>query len=142
MVARSLGEKSEITVIAQNGDTRTYTILFKETHPTDPNILTAITIAETKQELDLSDPAIRDFDVPLPFGARTMTVEYKKSYASQTVFVQPGGVYNPTIITVKANRSGEPDEVYTLTPHVSTADPAVLTRRCFNMHPTQNARNA
>ena len=132
VVARSLGEKSEITVTAQNGDTRTYTILFKETHPTDPNILTAITIVETKQELDLSDPAIRDFDVPLPFGARTMTVEYKKSYASQTVFVQPGGVYNPTIITVKANRSGEPDEVYTLTPHVSTADPAVLTDISIN----------
>jgi hypothetical protein len=56
-----------------------------------------------------------------------MTVEYKKSYGSQTVFVESGGILDVTRVTAQSNVTGVPDEVYTITPAVDPTDPAVLT---------------
>lgn len=126
-ISRPLGQTSEIIVTAENGETRKYTILFKETLAPEANVLKSITIAETGEQLDLSDAAKTSFDVNVPFGSRSLTVKYEKMYPEQTVFVQPGGVHNPTIITVKPNRPGEEDLKYTITPHMAIADPAVLT---------------
>lgn len=128
VISRPLGQTSEITVTAENGDARTYSILFKAAPITDANVLKKIHVEETNVDLDLTtDATQREFDVALPFGAKTMSVSYEKNYTEQTVFVQPGGVKNATIITVKANQEGTEDVVYTLNPVVTTADPAVLT---------------
>jgi hypothetical protein len=126
-ISRPLGQASEITVTAENGDTRTYSILFQREVLGTPNQLAKIRIVELDQELNLNPKTKRDFDIELPFGARSMTVEYEKAYEQQTVFIQPGGVNAPTVITVKANNDTVADEVYTLTPVVLTADPAVLS---------------
>ncbi len=127
VIFRPLGQTSEITVTAENGDTRTYSILFKAAPITDANVLKKIHIVETDVDVDMTDAAQREFDVALPYGTTTMPVTYVKNYTEQTVFVQPGGVKNPTIITVKANQEGTEDVIYTLNPVVATADPAVLT---------------
>lgn len=120
-------QTSTIKVIAENGDELIYTITFTIEQPKGDNILTRLYIPELDQELSLKDKTKRAFDVELPYGSRTMTVEYNKNYPEQTVFVQPGGVNHPTVLTVKSNKAGVADEVYTLTPIVPTADPAVLT---------------
>ncbi len=127
IISRPIGETTEVVVYAENGDSRTYKILFKMEPMKVKNLLTMIRIKELDQELSLKDKEKRIFDVEIPFGSRSMTVEYAKTYDEQTVFVQPGGVKAPTIITVKSNNSVIPDEVYTINPIVPTADPATLT---------------
>ncbi len=127
VVSRPIGQTSQIIVTAENGDARTYNILFKRAILKTRNILAAIHILELDKDLSLKDKDQRDFNVEMPFGSRSLTVSYEKMYPEQTVFIQPGGVTAPTIITVKANNDSVADEVYRIIPSVPTADPAVLT---------------
>ena len=127
VISRPLGQTSQIIVTAENGEQRIYNILFKREVLNTKNVLSMLRIKELDLELSLKDKTKRVFDVDMPFGSRSLTVEYEKSYNEQTVFIQPGGVYHPTIITVKANNDTIADEVYTINPIVPTADPAVLT---------------
>ena len=123
-ISRPLGQTSEITVFAEDGTQRTYKLHFQATYASQANLLKTLSISETGTTLDVQATTQT---VALPYGTRTMTVNYSKAFAEQTVWVQPGGVQSPTIITVKSNRPGEDDVVYTLTPQVETQDPAVLT---------------
>ncbi len=127
VVSRPIGQTSQIIVTAENGDARTYNITFKRAILKTRNILAAIHILELDKDLSLKDKDQRDFNVEMPFGSRSLTISYEKMYPEQTVFVQPGGVKAPTIITVKANNDSIADEVYRIIPSVPTADPAVLT---------------
>lgn len=127
VISRPLGQTSQIIVTAENGEQRIYNILFKREVLNTKNVLSMLRIKELDLELSLKDKTKRVFDVDMPFGSRSLTVEYEKSYNEQTVFIQPGGVHHPTIITVKANNDTIADEVYTINPIVPTADPAVLT---------------
>ena len=126
VISRPIGQTTEIIVTAENGDTRTYSILFKRAVLKTKNLLSMIRIAELGKELSLRDKEQRAFEVEMPYGSRSLTVEYEKSYDEQTVFIEPGGVKRPTIITVKANNDTVADEVYTITPIVPTQNPAVL----------------
>ena len=137
VISRPLGGKTEITVTAANGNSKTYTIWFKREVLKTRNLLTMIRVVELEQELSLKDKDQRNFEVAMPFGSRTFTIEYNKSYAAQTVFVQPGGVNHPTIITVKANNGDVADEVYTITPVVPKEDPATLTEIQINGVPLE-----
>ena len=128
-ISRPLGQTSEIIVTAENGDQRTYKLHFMPTYATQPNQLASLTIAETGVTLD---PTKTEHAVVLPYATRSMTVNYTKQFPEQTVWVQPGGVQQPTIITVKSNRPDEADVIYTLTPQVDTQDPAVLTELTVN----------
>ena len=127
LVSRPIGDTTRVIVTAENGETKTYTILFKRKVLKTKNLLSMIRIKELDQELSLKNKDQRDFNVEMPFGSRSLTIEYEKSYEEQTVFIQPGGVKHPTIITVKANNDSVADEVYRIIPSVPTADPAVLT---------------
>ena len=126
VISRAIGQTSQIIVTAENGDTRTYNILFKREVLKTTNTLAAIHIKEIDKDLNLKNKEVREFDVEMPFGARSLTVEYEKSYPEQTVFIQPGGVYAPTVITVKANNDTVKDEIYTINPIKMTQNPAVL----------------
>lgn len=126
VVSRPIGQTSQIIVTAENGDARTYNILFKRAVLKTRNILAAIHILELDKDLSLKDKDQRDFNVEMPFGSRSLTISYEKMYPEQTVFVQPGGVTAPTIITVKANNGSEADEVYRIIPTLATQNPAVL----------------
>ena len=128
-ISRPLGQTTEIIVTAENGDQRTYKLHFQPTWSSAANRLASLSIAETGATLDVNTT---NQTVALPYGTRTMSVTYTKQFAEQTVWVQPGGVQQPTIITVKSNRPDEADVVYTLTPAVDTQDPAVLTELTVN----------
>ena len=123
-ISRPLGQTSEITVTAEDGSQRTYKLHFQPTYASQANLLKALSIVETNATLDVQATSQT---IALPYGTRTMTVNYTKAFSEQTVWIQPGGVNAPTIITVKSNRPGEEDVIYTLTPAVDTQDPAVLT---------------
>ena len=131
-ISRPLGQTSQIIVTAENGDQRTYNILFRDSLSQKLNRLDTLRIAETGELLNV---AAADLTVNLPYGTRTMTVEYTKAFDEQTVFVQPGGIYHPTIITVRSNRPNEADQVYTLTPQLTTQNPAVLESITINGTP-------
>ena len=122
-IARPLGQTSQLIVTAEDGSQRTYNFTFKSTFPQAENILKALRIKETDE---LLDPSITNHTIKLPYGATTMTVEFEKSYSEQTVWVEAKGTKQPTRIIVKSNRTGEADMVYTITPEVSTQNPAVL----------------
>lgn len=126
-ISRPIGDTTKVIVVAENGESRTYNILFKREVLKTKNLLASIYIPEIDKNLSLKNKDQRSFDVTLPYGARTLTVEYEKSYDEQTVFIEPGGVNAPTIITVKANNDTVADEVYRIIPTVPTADPAILT---------------
>ena len=126
-ISRPIGDTTKVIVVAENGESRTYNILFKREVLNTKNLLASIYIPEIDKNLSLKNKDQRSFDVTLPYGARTLTVEYEKSYDEQTVFIEPGGVNHPTIITVKANNDTVADEIYRIIPTVPTADPAVLT---------------
>ena len=132
VVSRPIGQTSQIIITAENGDTRTYNIAFKRAVLKTRNILAAIHINELDRDLSLKDKDQRDFNVEMPFGSRSMTISYEKSYPEQTVFVQPGGVTDPTIITVKANNDSVADEVYRIIPSVEKNNPAVITSMTLN----------
>ncbi len=122
-LSRPIGQKSEIVVTAENGDKRTYSILFQETKSDKTNMLAELSVRETKEVLDVTADSLT---VYLPFGTTSLDFDYTKSYDEQSVFIQPGGIYQPTIITVRANRDDEADKVYVLTPVLETQNPAVL----------------
>lgn len=135
IISRPVGDTTKVIVYAENGNPNTYNILFKREILQDENRLSMIRIVELDKELSLKDKNKRDFEVEMPYGSRTLTVEYAKNYTTQTVFVEPGGVNHPTVITVKANNGDVADEVYTIYPTVPTDDPAVLTAVTINGTP-------
>lgn len=122
-ISRPFGQTTQIIVTAENGDTRTYSLTFLPTYATEQNLLHNLTVMETGQLLSPTDTVAT---VVLPYGTKTMTVTFDKAFNEQTVWVQPGGIYHPTFITVKSNRPNEQDVVYKLTPQVETQNPAVL----------------
>lgn len=140
VISRPISQTSQIIVTAENGDTRTYNITFKREVLKTKNLLQALRVRidnndELEQELSLKDKTQRNFDVNVPYGSRILTIDYEKSYKEQTVFIQPGGVHAPTIITVKANNDTIADEVYTVTPILGENNPAVLTAMTLNGSP-------
>ena len=122
-ISRPAGQTSQLMVTAEDGSERTYNLTFLPTLSEKANVLQALKIKETGQVLD---PSILDHTAAMPYGSKQLTVEYTKSFAEQTVMVQPGGVNRPTTITVKSNRKNEANIIYTITPKLNTQNPAVL----------------
>ncbi len=124
-ISRPMGQTSELQVMAQNGDTLTYRFLFTVDPSPLPNELADITIGESHQPLTLL-PGVYDYTVELPYGSTSMTVTYTKQFEEQSVILIPGNAYTPAKLMVSSNRVGDPDVVYTLTPHLPALSPAVL----------------
>ncbi len=120
---RPLGQPNTITVTAENGDQRTYSVTFRDSLATAPNNLDSLVIRETGEKLDVQGT---EFTIALPYGTRSLTVDYAKAFDEQTVWVQPGGITDTTFITVRSNRPDDPDHIYTLIPQLETQNPAVL----------------
>ena len=123
IVSRPLGETSEIRVHAEDGTERVYTVLFQKQYSAKANRLDSLIILETGAVLPVNTLTQT---VSLPYGTRNMTIRYKKAFDEQTVWVQPGGINKPTVITVLSNRPDEEAVTYTLTPAVVTQNPATL----------------
>jgi hypothetical protein len=77
-ISRPLGQTSEIIVTAENGDKATYKLHFAPTYASKPNQLASLRITETGTTID---PAQTEHTIALPYGTRTMTVDYTKQFA-------------------------------------------------------------
>lgn len=131
-ISRPIGDTTQVIVTAENGDTKTYNILFKRTFSSAENALKSLTIGETNKKVDLKSNEDHIYEIKLPYNSRSLTVDYTKNYDEQTVFIQPGGVRDTTFIRVKANRGEEQDVVYKLVPKVDNQNPAVLDTLSIN----------
>ena len=123
-ILRPLGQENSITVTAENGEQRTYTILFQDSLSTARNLLDSLIIRETGELLPVTGDT---FTVSLPYGTRSLTLDYTKAFDEQTIWIQPGGITDTTSITVRSNRPNDPDHTYTIIPKLETQNPAVLT---------------
>jgi len=125
MVLRPIGQANEITVHAEDGQTRTYTITFQR-GTTPNNVLEDIRVivGENIIPLDLQENQY-SYSVDLPYGTKSMNVSYIKSYDEQTVVVQPGGIYKPSLLKVYSNID-KTTTTYTITPNLCTQTPAVV----------------
>lgn len=109
-----LNDTTILTVMAENGDSRTYRIRFEVAKSNIANTLLYYIVDGVGMF------STRDTVVTLPYGATTMPkITCMKSYKEQIVHIDNGGLYTPTTITVKANRIGVPDAIYTLRPKIA-----------------------
>lgn len=119
-----IGQTSSIVVTAEDESKSTYTFTFTVTPPAKTNELLAI-VVDGIGALDMAGAP--NFNIELPYGATSLDiVSVTKNYPEQVVSIMNGGVYEPTIITVKSINPAEADKVYTITPKVETKDPAML----------------
>ena len=133
-ISAPISGTTQLIVTAENGDQRTYNFNFNVPASDKPNVLAALYIttnkqADTKREVAEDET---DITINLPYGTTEFNIGYDKSYDEQAVIVQPGGIFAPTVITVKANRGDEEDKVYTITPNIETQNPAVLSSITVN----------
>ncbi len=136
-VAAALNDTTKLIVYAENGDVRTYNFFFQPTISEEPNRLK---IMVNGQYIEIPEPMALDDEnlnvmVDMPYGTTKFDVECETLFAEQTYFLQPGGILRPTIITVKSNREGEKDVVYTITPNIEQQNPAHLTAISVNGTP-------
>lgn len=135
-VSAPINGTTQLIVTAENGDQRTYNFTF--TVPASPkaNVLDTLYIYTNKQNSKRVIAADESaFTVNLPYGTTELNFGYHKMYDEQAVMVKQGGIFNPTVITVKANRGDEEDKVYTITPSIETQNPAVLQSITVNGTP-------
>ena len=128
-VSAPITDTTKLIVTAENGDKRTYTFAFTVPLSDKTNVLRQLIFA-TNLQSDITRDIVgdeSDITVDLPYGTTEFNVAYIKNYDEQTALVQPGGIFRPTILTVKANRGDEADKVYTVTPNINKQNPAVLT---------------
>ncbi len=137
-VDASINEPTTIKVIAENGDTRTYSFTFQRTHFTAPNRLKDIIVNGTvvsQDNLVEVDPHHLTLTVDLPYGTTLCNVACIPQSNEQTYTLQPGGTEHPTVITLYPNRGEEKPVVYTITPKIEAQNPAHLTSLSVNGKP-------
>ena len=120
-----IGQPSTILVTAENGKQATYTFTYRVAYPDKANELLGI-VLDGVGVLDMTQGP--DFTIDLPYGTDSMkVVSVAKNYPEQEVVIIEGGVTGPTKIIVKSLNPAEPDQVYTITPHLPANDPATFT---------------
>lgn len=131
--SRPLGDTTFVTVTAENGATKTYRFYFEAKEAEALNSLRTLKYRfareNTPDQFDTISLNVTQFEteVNLPYGTKTFEVIYEKNYNEQVVFVEQGGTLRPTTLKVMANHKDYEDLTYTITPNVSTQNPAILT---------------
>lgn len=120
-----IGQTSSVVITAEDGTQETYTFTYHVAPPSLPNELLGI-VVDGVGLLDMTQGP--NFNVELPYGTDSFKiVSITKNYKEQEVQIINSGIGAPTTITVKSLNPAETDKVYTITPTVSTLDPAMLT---------------
>lgn len=112
---------TKIIVTAENGDKRTYNIRYNVAQPVGENSIKKVNYAyvtSTDETIEGSlVPVKGDNVVELPYGAKQFTVtSVEKNYSEQAIVFYNGGIHRGATIIAAANRTGEPDVTYTITP--------------------------
>jgi len=126
-IEHKVGPRGEtwIKVMAENGDSRTYHVVFAVAEGTGSSTLKSLSVNNI--QISLADDKQTTFEIPLAYGETHFDVAYEKQDPSQVVDVIQGNVYSPTYIYVRAKNIGDPDKIYTLIPMLEKYDPATLT---------------
>lgn len=113
LIAGNINDTTRFVVTAENGDTRTYEMIFNVAKSGKENVLASIVVEGIGSFTD-------NAEVMLPYGTTELpAITCVKNFPEQTVLIDNGGIYAPTTITVKANEKGVADKVYTLTPKIA-----------------------
>lgn len=118
---------TKITVTAENGDTRTYSIRYNILEPQGENIIRSVTYEYVDASGDLHSASIvpkqGSDTIELPYGSKSFNVTgFEKNYDEQAVVFYNGGIRRGATIIASANRQGVDDVTYTLVPVMPTFD--------------------
>ncbi len=122
LIEASLTGTTKIIVTNEKGDnSRTYSISYKVGKPEGANTVKSVQYSYvTATEATVTGtitPVKGNNPIDLPFGAKSFSVtNVEKNYAEQTIQLYDGGLRRGATIIAVANREGEDDAVYTLTP--------------------------
>ena len=122
LVEAPLTGTTKIFVTNEKGDnTRTYTINYVVAQPQGDNKVKNVKYSYVNAASDTINGNIKPVPgnntINLPFGAKNFKVtDVEKNYAEQTIQSYDGGIRRGATIIAVANRAGEDDVVYTLTP--------------------------
>ena len=114
---------TKITVKAQNGDTRTYTIRYTVAQPVGENKVAKIKYsyvdADSNKQAGELVPVKGKNPINLPYGTKSFTItEVEKSYPEQSIVFYNGGIRRGATVIASANREGEQDVTYTIIPQI------------------------
>ena len=113
---------TKLIVTNEKGDnSRTYSISYNVGKPEGVNKVKSVkysyVTATDETVTGTIEPVKGDNTINLPFGAKSFNVtEVVKNYEAQTIQLYDGGIRRGATIIAVANREGEDDAVYTLTP--------------------------
>ena len=130
LVEAPLTGTTKIFVTNEKGDnTRTYTINYVVAQPQGDNKVKNVKYSYVNAASDTiygnREPVPGNNTINLPFGAKNFTVtEVEKNYDEQTIQLYNGGIRRGATIIAVANRAGEDDVTYTLTPIMPAFDKA------------------
>lgn len=119
-----LDDVTRITVKAENGDSRTYTVRYKVAEPEGDNVIVSVKCEWVTANDKTNSKTIQlkgDTVIDLPYGAKSFNVlkaDIVKSYPEQSVIFYNGGIRRGATIIVSANRAGEADKTYKITPRL------------------------
>lgn len=114
---------TKITVKAQNGDTRTYSIRYTIAQPEGENKVAKVKYTYVDAENKVNDGELAPVKgkniIDLPYGAKSFTVsDVEKSYPEQSIVFYNGGIRRGATIIASANREGESDVTYSIIPQI------------------------
>ncbi len=132
-----MGETTKLIVTAENGDQRTYTVLYRPFNHDKANKLSSILVNGVPQDMSKvlqtsSTSATYELVVDMPYETTEFVVDCGVGYKEQTYMIQPGGTKRSTVITVFSNKPGVADATYIVKPNVVTVNPAHLTNISVN----------
>lgn len=113
---------TKIVVTNSSGEKGTYSIRYNVAQAEGANILkkikyTYITADGDSHNGEIANPQKGDNKVSLPFGSKAFTItDVEKNYPGQTVIRFDGSIRRSAKLIVVANRVGEEDVTYTVTP--------------------------
>ena len=119
---------TKIIVTAENReDIRTYSIRYNFIKPEGKNYLRSIAYEYVDANGELQTGSIApnpgDNSISLPYGTKSFDVTgYEQNFNEQSVIFYNGGIRRGATLIVSANREGEEDVVYTLTPDIPEFD--------------------
>lgn len=114
---------TKITVKAQNGDTRTYSIRYNIAQPEGENKVAKIKYTyidgDSKTQNGELIPVKGNNTIDLPYGSKNFTItDVEKSYPEQSIVFYNGGIRRGAKVIASPNREGEPDVTYNVIPNI------------------------